>query len=249
MKTASESHAQPTELLIAEARQHQRWRYVRSIVVAIVAALALAIGVGVFSILSQRSTGGREGGAPFATARASAASACRTFWAESATLRNQTGRDQSPPPSFSLPPYVVGDVGEHDAALLFVGSGGYDECFVKMPASVASVVGVGGSPDGTSSRTPSAAYPITLSSPALFTAFKAKFQEITGQAAPGVRSITLELSDGTTVHPALGHGYFIAWWPGTATVVSSTFVAHGLVHHAGGAPSSQLEYPGTAYRP
>jgi hypothetical protein len=64
---------------------------------------------------------------------------------------------------------------------------------------------------------------------------------VTGQAVRGVTSITLKLSDGTEVHPALGHGYFIAWWPGTATVVSSAFVAHGLVHHSGGAPSSPLQ--------
>jgi hypothetical protein len=239
MKTASQqTRTPPTELLIPEARQHQRWRYVRSIFIATIAAIVIAAGVGVFAIFSQRSTGLGEGGASFATASATAASACRTFWAKSATIRNHMGNDLAPPPSTSLPPYIVGDVGGQHAALLFVGSGGFYECFVKSPASV---VGVGGSPDGSSSRTPSAMHPITLSSPALFTNVGAKFQLVTGQAAQDVTSITLELSDGKVIHPALRHAYFIAWWPGTATVVSSAFVAHGLVHHSGGAPSSPLQ--------
>ena len=228
----------PTELLIPEARQHQRLRYVRSIFIATIAAVVIATGVGVFTIFSQVSTGVGEGGAPFAKASATAESACRTFWAKSATIRGHMGNDLAPPPSTSLPPYIVGDLGEQNAGLLFVGSGGSYECFVKSPASV---VGVGGSPDGSSSRTPSAAHPVTLSSPELFTDIKAKFQLVTGQAARGVTSITLKLSDGTVVHPALGHGYFVAWWPGTATVVSSAFLAHGLVHHSGGAPSSPLQ--------
>jgi hypothetical protein len=239
MKTASQQiQTPPAELLIPEARQHQRWRYVRSIFIATIAAVVIAAGVGIFAIFSQRSTGAGEGGAPFPTASATAASACRTFWAKSVTLRNHMGSDLAPPPSTSLPPYIVGDVGGQFAGLLFVGSGGFYECFVKSPASV---VGVGGSPDGSSSRTPTAAQPVTLSSPALFTDVKAKFQLVTGQATRGVTSISLKLSDGTMLHPALGHGYFISWWPGTATVVSSAFVADGSVHHSSGAPSSPLQ--------
>jgi hypothetical protein len=235
---SEQTRTPPTELLIPEARQHQRWRHVRSIFIVTIAAVVIAAGVAVFAVFSQWSTGVGEGGAPFATSSSTAASACRTFWAKSATIRNRMGNDLTPPPSAALPPYIVGDVGGENAGLLFVGSGGFYECFVKSPASV---VGVGGSPDGSSSRTPSAEDPVTLSSPALFTNVGAKFQLVTGQAAPGVTSISLKLSDGTIIHPALGHGYFIAWWPGTATVVSSAFVAHGLVHHSGGAPSSPLQ--------
>ena len=239
MKTVSQqARTPPTELLIPEARQHQRWRYVRSILVATIAAFVIVGGSWGLRIFSQRSTGGSEDGAPFATASATAASACRTFWAKSAPLRNHMGNDLAPPPSTRLPPYIVGDVGRQNAGLLFVGSGGFYECFLQTPASV---VGVGGSPDGSSSRTPSAAHPLTLSSPALFTNVGAKFQLVTGQAARGVTSVTLKLSNGAVVHPALGHGYFIAWWPGTATVVSSAFVAHGSIHHSGGAPSSPLQ--------
>jgi hypothetical protein len=236
MTTASEqTRRQPTELLIPEARQHQRWRYVRSTAITILAALVIAATVAVFTILSQRSSGVGEEGAPLAAASATAASSCRTFWAKSAPIRKHMGNDLTTPPSTPLPPYVVGDVGEQNAALLFAGSGGFYECFVKSPSSV---VGMGGSPDGSTSRSPSVAHPVTLSSPALFTDVGAKFQVVTGQAARGVTSITLKLSDSTMLHPALGHGYFIAWWPGTATVVSSAFVAHGVVHHSGGAPSS-----------
>ena len=233
-----ETRAPPSELLIPEARKRQRWRYVRSILFAAMAAVVVAAGVAIFAIFSQRPAGVGESGTPFATASSTAASACRTFWAKSTAIRNRMGNDLTPPPSTSLPPYIVGDVGGENAALLFVGSGGFYECFVKSPASV---VGVGGSPDGSSSRTPSAVNPVTLSSPALFTNVGAKFQLVTGQAARGVASISLKLSNGTMIHPALGHGYFIAWWPGTATVVSSAFVAHGLVHHSRGAPSSPLQ--------
>ena len=233
---SEQTRTQAAQLLIPEARHHQRWRYVRSIAIMILAALVVASAVAAFTIFSQRSSGVGEDGAPLATASTTAASACRTFWLKSAPLRSRVdGNDLTDPHSAPLPPYIVGDVGEQNAALLFVGSGGFYQCFVKSPASV---VGMGGSPDGSASRIPSGAHPITLSSPALFTNVKAKFQVVTGQAARGVTSITLKLSDGTMIHPVLGHGYFIAWWPSTATVVSSGFVSHGLVHHSGGAPST-----------
>jgi hypothetical protein len=238
MKTASEQARRlPTELLIPEARHHQRWRYLRSAIITVFAALVIAAAAAVFSILSQRSSGVGEERAPLASASAAAASSCRTFWAKSAPIRNHLGNDLTTPPSGPLPPYIVGDGGGQNAALLFVGSRGSYECFVGSPSSV---VGMGGSPDGSTSRSPSAAHPVTLSSPALFTDSGAKFRVVTGQAARDVTSITLRLSDDTMIHPALGHGYFIAWWPGTATVVSSAFSIHGLVHRSGGAPSSPL---------
>jgi hypothetical protein len=230
-----QADARPAELLIPEARQHQRWRYIRVTVIAIVAALVIAALAAVSVIFYQRSSSslGEVRTAQLKTA----SSSCRAFWAKAIPLFHHVGNFPA-----TLPPYLLGDVGEQNAALLYQDSQYSMVCFLSSPSSV---VGVGTA--GTS-RTPSAAHPVTLSSPALYTDVNAKFQLVTGQALGGVTSITLTLSDGTVVHPALGHGYFIAWWPGMAPVVSSTFVDDGSVQHSGGAPSSPFQHPSSPFQ-
>ena len=136
----------------------------RSILVATIAAFVIAAGVGVFAIFSQRSTGGSEDGAPFATASATAASACRTFWAKSAPLRNHMGNDLAPPPSTPASLHCRG-CREAERWTPFCRIWRLLRAFLQSPASV---VGVGGSPDGSSSRTPSAVHPDPQLSGALY---------------------------------------------------------------------------------
>ena len=198
-----------------------------------VMAIATALVIGALAVVSvifyQRSSGtGKDRAAQLRTA----SSSCRAFWAK--------GRPHGFPAAdipTTLPPFLLGDVGENNAALLFRDSQNSMVCFLRSPSSVVGVSTAG------SSSTPSAAHPVTLSSPALYSGVNARFQLVTGQALGGVTSITLTLSDGTVVHPALRHGYFIAWWPGMASVTSSTFVVDGSVQHSGGAPSSPFQHP------
>lgn len=227
-----QADARPATLLIPEARLHQRWRHMRITVVAGAAAVVIATLAAVSVILSQRfSSFGGDRAAQLTTA----SSSCRVFWTSAIRSTHPVGHYPA-----TLPPYLLGDVGEQNAALLYQDSQRSFVCFLASPSSV---VGISGG-TGSMSRSPSTAHPVTFSSPALFTDVRAKFQLVTGQAGRDVTSVTLTLSDGTVVHPTLGHGYLIAWWPGTATVVSSTFVAYGSVRHSDGAPSSPLQHWG-----
>jgi hypothetical protein len=42
-----------------------------------------------------------------------------------------------------------------------------------------------------------------------------------GQAGSAVTGVTLSLSDGTQVVTTVGNGYFTAWWPSDATMLSA----------------------------
>jgi hypothetical protein len=52
------------------------------------------------------------------------------------------------------------------------------------------------------------------------------FSQVVGRTGRGVTAVTLTLRSGTRVRASLGHGWFLAWWPGTqrgtATDVTSS---------------------------
>lgn len=49
----------------------------------------------------------------------------------------------------------------------------------------------------------------------------ARFSRLIGRAGPGVTMVSAKLADGTQVSATLSHGWFLAWWPGTARPVST----------------------------
>jgi hypothetical protein len=54
-----------------------------------------------------------------------------------------------------------------------------------------------------------------------------------GQVGSGVTGVTLSLSDGTQVVTTVGNGYFTAWWPSNATMLSADVTtAQGTVSQA-----------------
>lgn len=68
-----------------------------------------------------------------------------------------------------------------------------------------------------------------------------------GRAGPDVSAVSLTLTDGTTVTTTVGHGYFVAWWPGTATPTSVRFrTPRGVIER----PVGDVNSPGgqTPYR-
>jgi hypothetical protein len=218
-------------LLIPEARGHQRHRHRRLAIMVIVLALGLVAVIAgtVFFRGGAQSAGGEGGPATPAELKADS-SACQASWK---AMRSQSPLSGSTPAL--LPAVTVSDVKGTYAALLYINGPGSWTCFLSSPSSV---VGLGGSPDGSFSRTPSASDPVTLSSPALFTNVKAKFHLVEGQAARDVSSITLNLSRGTQVRPTLRDGYFVAFWPGTASVVSSSYRLGNAAYQSGAAPRS-----------
>jgi hypothetical protein len=162
------------------------------------------------------------------------AAACQAYWKSIAGLRsNLPGSEPA-----TLPAVTVGDVRGSNAALLYMEPHGSWTCFLSSPSSV---VGIEGSSDGSFSRTPSATEPVTMSSPALYTVVSDKFQLVEGQATQAVSSITLTLSDGTVVRPTLRGGYFLAFWPGTTSVVSSSYRVGKETYQSGGVPPSPIQ--------
>jgi hypothetical protein len=221
-------------LLIPEARDHQRHRHRSLAIMVIVLALGLvavvAAGTVAFRSRDSQSTG--EGRPATASELKADSATCQDFW--KLMLRHSPLAGRAPA---LLPAVTVSDVRGTDAALLYIDGPGEWTCFL----SSSSVVGLGGSPDGSFSRTPSAADPVTLSSPALWTKVNVKFQMVEGQAARDVSSITLTLSGRTRVRPTLRGGYFVAFWPGTASVVSSSYRIGNAAYQSGGAPPSPTQ--------
>lgn len=221
-------------LLIPEARGRQRHRHRRVAVMVIVLALGLVAVVAAGTVLFRGGApSAGEGGPATPTELKADSSACQSSWR---TLRLQSPLSGRAPAL--LPAVTVSEVRGTYAALLYIKGPGSWTCFLSSPSSV---VGLGGSTDGSFSRTPSASDPVTLSSPALFTNVKAKFQLVEGQAARDVSSITLTLSSGTKVRPTLRGGYFVAFWAGTASVVSSSYRIGNAAFQSGAAQPSPTQ--------
>jgi len=67
-----------------------------------------------------------------------------------------------------------------------------------------------------------------------------------GSAGPGVSAATMALSDGSQVVTTVGNGLFLAWWPGSATVMSATLItASGTTTEAINSPPVDTGGPGT----
>jgi hypothetical protein len=49
----------------------------------------------------------------------------------------------------------------------------------------------------------------------------AQFSRLVGRTGPGVRAVSLRLSDGTQVTASTTNGWFLAWWPGTPRITAA----------------------------
>ena len=66
---------------------------------------------------------------------------------------------------------------------------------------------------------------------------------VVGQTGAGVTGVSLALGNGSDVTATSGHGFFVAWWPGTQSITSAA------VTTAGGVATQQLDLPAPPVAP
>ncbi len=211
-------------LLIPEARDHRRRRYSRaSIIIALICAALTAASV----LLVQRLSPATGNPTRQLTA---ASSSCRSFMSK---LSRVSPLDGVPPAD--LPTAVVGGIQGSTGAILYQGHPGGWWCLLSTPSSV---VAISGTTNGSLTRTPSAAQPVTIASPGFARERNTVFQLVAGQALREVTTIALTLTNGATITPTRAHGYWIAWWQGSASLESTSFSTHRGVY-AGPMPQQE----------
>lgn len=186
--------------------------------VAVVIAIVMVLGG-----IEDRPAFAGWSATPIQSSAAQLASVASTCQAQRASL-SQLLPGFNPGP---LPPYVLGDVRGPYSVLLYVNAENSLVC-IDTPSGA----GLFGSSGGSFSSAPSNQQDVTISTPAFINSPSGALRLVTGQAGTDVTSISITLSDGSVVTPTLSNGYFLAWWPSSANIMSTSFFADGSVHYA-----------------
>ena len=99
------------------------------------------------------------------------------------------------------------------AAFLLAGGGMTGNCLLSLPG--------GGASGWSSQPLPAMAAPITIDEQGSG-AGETRTALLGGRVAPGIVSVEVALSDGTTVAASVGNGHWLAWWPGVPSADSIT---------------------------
>jgi hypothetical protein len=223
------AHRQGTLVELIESEQRAMLRRRRLIVTGgaiVLLAIGIVLTIGSFGGSSAYAGWSPDPTQPTASQMASATTACQ----EDITTVWQSGNSLTPSdPAFpkQLPPFVVGDFRGPYSALLYQDSHDTFTCLVSTTSSHA--IGLTGG-SGLFFGTPSDTTPVAMSTPALMTDNGAPLQLVEGETLRDVTSLSFTLSNGTTVSPTLEHGYFLVWWPGTASISTTTYEADGSAH-------------------
>jgi hypothetical protein len=168
--------------------------------------------------------------APIGDQTQTASEACRSRLPTSKGIERAQETAAGPHRAWPTPPIPAGgwsavltDTRGPYTAILFEAAGGRAEmsCFSgRQPAQAV----LGGS-WGTQTPSPVPAGEITLVSSGGHVTppdeGSEQFSQLVGRTGPGVTDVTLRLDDGTRVTASSANGWFMAWWPGRHSVITS----------------------------